>query len=59
MGMGKQINANSEADWGSIQILIFSAGSEMPVIKQTPLVSSPVADYASPAQVTSAAAQKQ
>jgi phospholipid/cholesterol/gamma-HCH transport system substrate-binding protein len=59
MGMGKQINANSGAEWGSIQILIFSAGTEMPMIKQTPLVSSPIADYDSPAQVTSAAAQKQ
>ena len=59
MGMGKQTGTNSEADWGSIQILIFSAGTDMPVIKQTIIDSSPVANNDSPAQITSAAAQKQ
>jgi hypothetical protein len=58
LGMGKQAGANLEADWGSIQILIFPAGTEIPVNRQTPIVSSPVTDYDSSAQVTSAAAQK-
>ena len=59
LGLGKQAGASQEADWGSIQILIFPAGTEMPVNKQTPVVNSPVANSDSPAQVTSAAAQKQ
>jgi phospholipid/cholesterol/gamma-HCH transport system substrate-binding protein len=59
LGLGKQAGASQEADWGSIQILIFPAGTEIPVNKQTPVVNSPVANSDSPAQVTSAAAQKQ
>jgi hypothetical protein len=58
LGMGKQAGANLDADWGSIQILIFPVGAEMPVNKPTPAVSSPVADFVRPAQVTTAAAQK-
>ena len=30
LGMGKQTGANLDADWGSIQILIFPAGTEIP-----------------------------
>jgi len=59
LGMGKQADATLEADWGSIQILIFPVGTEIPVNKLTPVVSAPVADSDSPAQVTSTAAQKQ
>jgi hypothetical protein len=28
--MGKQTGANLDADWGSIQILIFPAGTDIP-----------------------------
>jgi phospholipid/cholesterol/gamma-HCH transport system substrate-binding protein len=59
LGMGKQPGANLESDWGSIQILIFPAGTEIPGDRQTPVVSSPVSDSDGAAQVTSAAAQKQ
>jgi outer membrane protein OmpA-like peptidoglycan-associated protein len=59
MGMGKQASASLESDWGSIQILIFPVGTEMPVNRQAPAVSSPVANSDSPAQTTSTAAQKQ
>jgi outer membrane protein OmpA-like peptidoglycan-associated protein len=59
LGLGKQTGPNLDADWGSIQILIFPVGTEIPVNKLTPVVSAPVADSDSPAQVTSAAAQKQ
>jgi phospholipid/cholesterol/gamma-HCH transport system substrate-binding protein len=59
MGMGKQASTTLESDWGSIQILIFPVGTEMPVNRRAPAVSSPVANSDSPAQVTSAAAQKQ
>jgi outer membrane protein OmpA-like peptidoglycan-associated protein len=33
LGMGKQAGASLESDWGSIQILIFPVGTEMPVNK--------------------------
>ena len=59
LGLGKQAGASQEADWGSIQILVFPAGTEMPVNKQAPVVGSPVANTGGPAQVTSAAAQIQ
>jgi phospholipid/cholesterol/gamma-HCH transport system substrate-binding protein len=59
LGLGKQAGANLEADWGSIQILIFPVGTKMPVNNQTPVVSSPVTDSGSPAQITSVAAQIQ
>ncbi|HEY1209072.1 MAG TPA: MlaD family protein [Terracidiphilus sp.] len=59
LGMGKQADATLEADWGSIQILIFPVGTEIPVNKLTPVVSAPVTDSDSPVQVTSVAAQKQ
>jgi outer membrane protein OmpA-like peptidoglycan-associated protein len=58
LGMGKQAGASLEADWGSIQILIFPVGTEIPVNKPTPAVNSPVADIDRPTQVTSAVVQK-
>jgi phospholipid/cholesterol/gamma-HCH transport system substrate-binding protein len=58
LGMGKQAGASLDADWGSIQILIFPVGTEIPVNKPAPAVSSPIADFDRPAQVTSATAQK-
>jgi phospholipid/cholesterol/gamma-HCH transport system substrate-binding protein len=30
LGMGKQADTNSDADWGRVQILIYPAGSEIP-----------------------------
>jgi phospholipid/cholesterol/gamma-HCH transport system substrate-binding protein len=33
LGMGKQAGANVDADWGSIQLLIFPAGTEIPADK--------------------------
>ena len=59
LGMGKQADATLEADWGSIQILIFPVGTEIPGNKLTPVVSSPVTDIDSPAEVISATVQKQ
>jgi phospholipid/cholesterol/gamma-HCH transport system substrate-binding protein len=59
LGLGKQAGASQEADWGSIQILIFPAGTEMTVNRQAPVVGSPVANSDSPAQVTSVAVEKQ
>ncbi len=49
LGMGKQAGASSDAEWGSIQILIFSAGTEIPSDKQLPDgVVSKTADKADP-----------
>ena len=39
LGMGKQAGANLDADWGSIQILIFPAGTAIPADKPAPAVS--------------------
>ncbi|MFZ0807286.1 MAG: MlaD family protein [Candidatus Sulfotelmatobacter sp.] len=35
LGMGKQADTNSDAGWGSVQILIYPAGTELPQNKQT------------------------
>jgi outer membrane protein OmpA-like peptidoglycan-associated protein len=43
LGMGKQTGANLDADWGSIQILIFPPGTEMPADKPAPAISTPAA----------------
>jgi phospholipid/cholesterol/gamma-HCH transport system substrate-binding protein len=58
LGMGKQAGASLETDWGSIQILIFPVGTEIPVNKLTPAVNSPIADIDRPTLITAAAAQK-
>lgn len=36
LGMGKQAGANMDADWGSIQILIFPVGTALPLGKPAP-----------------------
>jgi hypothetical protein len=56
--MGKQAGANVDADWGSIQILIFSTGTEIPADKPAPVIGSSTANAEQPAQVTVVAAQK-
>jgi phospholipid/cholesterol/gamma-HCH transport system substrate-binding protein len=55
LGMGKQTGANLDADWGSIQILIFPAGTEIQVDKLPPASGLPVAESAPQAQETTAA----
>jgi phospholipid/cholesterol/gamma-HCH transport system substrate-binding protein len=54
LGLGKQQGSNLDADWGSIQILIYPAGTEIPA----PAPGSSAADAGQPAQGTSAATQK-
>jgi phospholipid/cholesterol/gamma-HCH transport system substrate-binding protein len=56
LGMGKQQGTNAEADWGSIQLLIFPAGTEIPADK--PEASSPAKNVDRPVQVTAATSQK-
>jgi phospholipid/cholesterol/gamma-HCH transport system substrate-binding protein len=58
LGMGKQTDANPEADWGSIQILIYPAGTQIPADKPAPAVSSSTPNADRPVQITAAATQK-
>ena len=58
LGMGKQAGANLDADWGSIQILIFPAGTEIPADKPAPAAISSTTDSGRPVQVTAAVAHQ-
>src|SRR5580658_3985646 len=58
LGMGKQAGSNLEADWGSIQILIYPAGTVIPADKPAPAVSSSASDAGGPIQVTAVATPK-
>jgi len=58
LGMGKQKGEGQDADWGSIQILIFPTGTEMPADKPAPVGSASSTDVRRPAGVTATAAQK-
>ena len=58
LGMGKLEGANLDADWGSIQILIYPVGSELPVDKPAPAVSLFTPEADKHVQVTAAATQK-
>jgi phospholipid/cholesterol/gamma-HCH transport system substrate-binding protein len=57
LGMGKQTGANVDADWGSIQILIFPAGTEIPADKPSPVASTSTTDAAHSAQANAATTQ--
>ena len=56
LGLGKQSGSNLDGDWGSIQILIYPAGTEIPAGKQAP--GSSAANASRPAQATSGTTQK-
>jgi phospholipid/cholesterol/gamma-HCH transport system substrate-binding protein len=58
LGMGKQTGTNLDADWGSIQILIFPPGTEIPADKPAAVVSSSKGEAERPVQVTAVATQK-
>jgi phospholipid/cholesterol/gamma-HCH transport system substrate-binding protein len=58
LGMGKQLGANLDADWGSIQILIFPAGTEIPVEKLAPGGTSSTPGAEPVGQVADAATRK-
>jgi phospholipid/cholesterol/gamma-HCH transport system substrate-binding protein len=55
LGMGKQAGTGQDADWGSIQILIFPAGTEIPADKLPSASNSPIIVADRPIQVTAAA----
>jgi phospholipid/cholesterol/gamma-HCH transport system substrate-binding protein len=54
LGLGKQAGSSLDADWGSIQILIFPTGIEIPADIHSPASSSTVTDVDRPVQVTAA-----
>jgi hypothetical protein len=59
LGLGKQPGATQDANWGSIQILIFPVGAQMPTDKPASASSASTKDADRPVQVTAASTQKQ
>jgi hypothetical protein len=59
LGMGKEADPNADADWGSIQILIFATGTEMPADKPSQPASAPIASASQSLPAAAGAAQKQ
>jgi phospholipid/cholesterol/gamma-HCH transport system substrate-binding protein len=55
LGLGKQAGSSLDAGWGSIQILIFPTGIEIPADILPPASSSTITDVDRPVQVTAAA----
>ena len=58
LGMGKQTGSNLDADWGSIQILVFPAGTEIPAVKEPPAAIPAIIASDQPAQVTASPTSK-
>ena len=58
LGLGKQPDVNPDADWGSIQILIFPPGVDAPPEQLHPATNSSLTTLAPPAQVPVAAARQ-
>jgi phospholipid/cholesterol/gamma-HCH transport system substrate-binding protein len=57
LGLGKQADTDMNVDWGSIQILVFPAGTEIPTVKPA-VGSASTTDTNRPIQVTAAITQK-
>lgn len=57
LGLGKQAGTDMNVDWGSIQILIFPAGTEIPTVKPA-VGSASTTGTNPPIQVTAAVTQK-
>jgi len=58
LGVGKQAGSAADGDWGSVKILVFPQGAEMPADKPTPPKGSSISDAAQPAKATTTATQK-
>ncbi len=58
LAMGKQTGMNPDADWGSIQILVYPAGTDLPAAKPAAAVGSSPPDASKPIQITAAATPK-
>ena len=59
LGLGKQAGANQDSEWGSVQIVLYPTGSEMPADKSGAAVSPAGTDVIRPAQANGAVTQKQ
>ena len=57
LGIGKQTSTNSEGDWGSVQIIFYPAGTEIPPKVTQTEISFPVVS-SQPVQASSAATPK-
>jgi hypothetical protein len=55
LGQGKQAGATPDAGWGSIQILIYPAGTEIPAAASAPATSSSTTVADPPVPVAAAA----
>jgi phospholipid/cholesterol/gamma-HCH transport system substrate-binding protein len=55
LGMGKQTDANPDAGWGTVQILIYPTGTEIPPKKQTPVGISSKTSSDQPVQASGGA----
>jgi outer membrane protein OmpA-like peptidoglycan-associated protein len=58
LGIGKQTDANSDAGWGTVQILIYPAGTEVPPNKQVQGGTASKTTSDQPAQPSATAALK-
>jgi outer membrane protein OmpA-like peptidoglycan-associated protein len=58
LGMGKQTGSSLDPDWGSIQILIFPAGTLIPAVKEPAAAIPTVIASSRPAQVSASPTQK-
>ena len=59
LGIGKQVGSGKDEEWGSIQILIYPAGTVIPSEKQSPASVSSTKDSIQPDQVKAASAHQQ
>jgi hypothetical protein len=58
LGMGKQTEANKDAGWGTVQILIYPAGTEIPPNKQSEAAVTSKASSDQPVQASAGATPK-
>jgi phospholipid/cholesterol/gamma-HCH transport system substrate-binding protein len=58
LGLGKQTDANKDAGWGTVQIVIYSTGTDIPPIKQTPAGLPSKTNSDQPVQSSAAATPK-
>ena len=58
LGMGKQTNPSSDANWGTVQIFVYPAGTEMPPNKQAQAGSISKLPSAQPVQASATAMPK-
>lgn len=58
LGMGKQTGAKPDAEWGTIQVLVFPAGTEMPTDKPAAVGAQSGAVVSGPARITATVTQK-